>query len=88
MQPAAQQAKNLVNNLLLTQGQEYSKKILEGLTAGTSHFHAVEYIMNECKTAGFELIKETDKWNLEAGKSYYFTRNGSTVIAFHVGTKA
>ena len=27
----------------------------------------------------------SDKWALEAGKGYFFTRNGSTIIAFTVG---
>ena len=35
----------------------------------------------------FHCIKESEKWVLEPGQSYYFTRNGSTIVAFKVGTK-
>jgi aspartyl aminopeptidase len=49
--------------LSLTEGQDYSKKILEGLASGTSHWHAVDYMKNELKSNGFTEIKETDKWN-------------------------
>lgn len=72
MQPAA---KGIVSNLLLTEGREYSKRILKGLTAGVSHFHAVQYIKDELAGAGFNEIKEIDKWSLKPGQSYYFTRN-------------
>lgn len=30
----------------------------------------------------------SDQWNLESGKSYYFTRNNSTLVAFIVGNQA
>ena len=30
----------------------------------------------------------SDKWNLEGGKSYYFSRNNSTLVAFIVGAQA
>ena len=47
--------------------------------------------MNYAKTvlanAGFNLIKETEPWNLEAGKGYYFTRNNTTLCAFLAGPK-
>jgi len=30
----------------------------------------------------------SDEWKLEGGKSYYFTRNNSTLVAFIVGNQA
>lgn len=30
-------------------------------------------------------INFRDKWNLEGGKSYYFSRNNSTIVAFTLG---
>jgi aspartyl aminopeptidase len=71
----------------LKQGQEYARKILAGLNASPSHFHAVNYCKAQLKEAGFTEIKETEKWKLEAGQSYYFTRNGSTLCAFINGTQ-
>jgi aspartyl aminopeptidase len=70
---------------LLIQGREYSERVLKGLTAGVSHFHAVQYMKNELKDNGFNEIREVDKWNLTAGQSYYFTRNESTIVAFTLG---
>lgn len=43
---------------LLNQGREYSKTILKGLTAGVSHFHAVDFIKNRLKENNFIEIKE------------------------------
>lgn len=34
--------------------------------------------------AGYTRLEEADYWNLEAGKGYYITRNGSSVIAWRV----
>ena len=81
------QAKTAITHALLKEGRQYSERILKGLTAGTSHFHAVQYIKDELKGNGFNEIKEIDKWNLTAGESYYFTRNHSTVVAFTLGDK-
>ena len=36
--------------------------------------------------AGFTKLTERDEWQLERGGSYYFTRNGTTVLAFTVGS--
>jgi aspartyl aminopeptidase len=40
--------------------------------------------------AGFKEIKERDSWNngvLERNGKYFFTRNGSAIVAFVVGGK-
>ena len=38
--------------------------------------------------AGFiEIMNENVNWNLKPGKSYYFTRNGTSIIAFTIGEK-
>jgi len=75
-----------VSKEILETSREYVRNsILPGLTASISHFHAVEDMKTRLSQAGFIEIKEIDKWNLEGGKSYYFTRNESTIVAFHVG---
>jgi hypothetical protein len=43
---------------LLNEGREYSERILKGLTAGVSHFHAVKYMCDELRSNGFKEIKE------------------------------
>ena len=47
-----------ISHNLLTEGREYSERILKGLTAGVSHFHAVQYIKDELKANGFIEIRE------------------------------
>lgn len=45
--------------------------------------------MAECERrlqrAGYRRIEERDAWNLEKKGKYYFTRNGSTLVAFAIG---
>ena len=77
----------IVTKALLNEAIPYAKKIIEGLNASQSHFHAVNYCKSQLKLNGFTEIKETDKWTLQAGKGYYFTRNGSTICAFLAGNK-
>ena len=52
------QSTQKISLALLNEGREYSERILKGLTAGVSHFHAVQYIKNELTTNGFTEIKE------------------------------
>jgi aspartyl aminopeptidase len=79
--------KSKISHALLTEGREYSETILKGLTAGVSHFHAVDYMKNLLKGNGFNELKEIDKWMLTPGQSYFFTRNQSTIVAFTLGSK-
>jgi len=82
-----QKASNAVTFDLLKKSQEYSEEILKGLKAGTSHFHAVQYMKDLLLGNNFQEIKEVDTWNLEGGKGYFFTRNFSTIVAFVLGNK-
>jgi len=42
-----------ISNALLTEGRAYAQEILKGLTAGTSHFHAVKFMKDKLADAGF-----------------------------------
>ena len=53
------------------------------INESASMFHAVEVFKKNC--VNFIELNEGEKWNLEKGKSYYVTRNGSSIIAFTVG---
>ena len=79
--------KTTVTEALLSESREYAREILIGLNASPSHFHAVNYCKSVLAQNNFEEIKETEQWGLEAGKGYYFTRNGSTICAFLTGGK-
>lgn len=43
---------------VLSQGRDYAKNILKGLTAGVSHFHAVDYMKTKLRENDFQEIKE------------------------------
>lgn len=47
-------------------------------------WHAVDRLTRDYRTAGMIELKEEQPWQLEAGKSYFVTRNGSSVCAFTV----
>lgn len=63
---------------------EYLQPVFDFLDAGVSPWHAVAAAIRHLEGAGFRRLDETDAWTLEAGQSYYVTRNGSAVIAFRV----
>ena len=66
---------------------EISKELLSFLKKSPTAFHAVEMIKEELVKDGYKELLESKKWDLELGGKYYVTRNGSSIIAFHVGEK-
>lgn len=70
----------------MEQDIKISKDLIEFINESPTAFHAA----NACKLllikANFIELKLEDKWNLEKGGKYFFTRNDSSVIAFIVGT--
>ncbi len=60
-------------------------EFLEFIKNCPSCFHAVRQLQQILDNKGFLPLKESDKWELEKGKSYYVTRNDSSIIAFSIG---
>lgn len=56
------------------------------LNASPTPWHAVDGMVTQLNEAGFQLLKENDKWNLKPGGRYCVTRNGSSLCAFIVPT--
>ena len=52
-----------------------------------SMFHTTAEISCRLKDAGFVYLPEGETWRIERGGSYFTTRNGSTVVAFKVGSE-
>ena len=58
---------NTISNTLLDEGRTYAEKIIEGLSAATSHFHGVKYMKDKLLENNFTEIFEQEKWDLTPG---------------------
>ena len=56
----------------------------EFLQESVTPFHAAATAESWLRAAGYTRLEEADYWNLEPGKGYYVTRNGSSVVAWRV----
>ena len=64
--------------------RETSENLINFIEKSPSAFHVIDNMKSELKDAGFEELKESKRWNIEKGGSYYVTRNDSSIIAFKV----
>ncbi|KAG2195825.1 hypothetical protein INT46_010850 [Mucor plumbeus] len=67
-----------------------AQDFIEFVNKSPSPFHATFEASEILKASGFKEIKERDSWNdglIERKGKYFFTRNGSAIIAFEVGGK-
>ena len=55
--------------------------LVEFLQESVTPFHAAATAESWLCAAGFTRLEEADYWNLEPGKGYYTTRNGSPSAA-------
>ena len=60
------------------------QNLCEFLDASPSVYHAAANVASMLDAAGFVRLSEGDKWTLQKGGKYYFTRGGSAVMAFRV----
>ena len=65
--------------------QETSREVLNFIEHSPSCFHAVAQLAQMLDQAGYQRLKECDGWTPEKGGKYYVPRNGSSIIACHVG---
>ena len=68
--------------------QQKVKDLFEYIEASTSKFHAIKEQKDRFISAGFLPLDESESWKLEYGKSYFVTRNDSTIAAFVLPTKS
>jgi len=72
---------------------EEARKVAEGLCTfidkSPSPYHAVESVRLRLETEGFQRIRESGSWKsqLNIGDKYYYTRNGTSIVAFVIGSK-
>ena len=69
------------------EGRETVNDFLNFLNVSHTAFHAVEEVGRRLKRKGFQRLNERESWKIVPGGKYFFTRNGSTIVAFAVGEK-
>lgn len=63
----------------------FADQFVAYLNEAATAFHACSTARTQLLEAGFTQIKESDQWSITAGGKYFFTRNGTALIAFTVG---
>ena len=63
---------------------ERIRSLCDFLNHSHSSFHAVAYLENLLKEAGYVRLWETDHWDLTPGGKYYLIRGGTALMAFRV----
>ncbi|OLY85790.1 Aspartyl aminopeptidase [Smittium mucronatum] len=66
-----------------------AEKFVEFVNDSPSPFHAVHNVKKTLLKNGFKELSEKNSWDdsLKPNGRYYFTRNGSTIVAFAIGGK-
>ncbi|KAF2220617.1 aspartyl aminopeptidase [Elsinoe ampelina] len=64
----------------------YTKPFCDYLTDNPTVFHAVDAVAKDLEENGFTKLSERKEWDIETGGKYYVERNGSSLIAFVVGS--
>ena len=68
------------------QKQKFNEGLLQFLQASPTPFHAVANMAAILDDNGFTALVEAEAWQLTPGK-YYVVRNGSSIVAFVLGTE-
>ena len=64
----------------------FNRQLGDFINLSPTPFHAVSSMAEMLIEAGFTALSEAQEWSLEQGGKYFVTRNGSSLIAFVVGT--
>ncbi len=68
--------------------EQFNGDLCDFLSRATTPFHAVVEMERRLLEAGYSRLAEDAPWELEPGGRYFVVRNGSSVIAFGIGTEA
>jgi aspartyl aminopeptidase len=63
-----------------------NRKLCDFISQSPSPFHAVAVMADRLEAAGYQCLDEGSAWSLSPGGSYYLTRNGSSLVAFRLGS--
>ena len=70
-----------------TVGVEASRELVDFIGRSPSMFHTIATVRAYLDEKGFAFLPEGEPWSVERGGSYYTVRNGSSIVAFTVGTE-
>ena len=59
-----------------------NQALFDYIAASPTAYHAVSHTADILKTAGYTELHEHQEWQLKAGRGYFVTRGGSSLIAF------
>ena len=65
---------------------QFNRALCAFLDASPTPFHAVSSMVNLLEEAGFSELDESQDWNLQPGNRHFVIRNGSSIVAFVVGS--
>jgi len=68
--------------------KKFNRQLCQFLERATTPFHAVELMSAQLAEAGFTALNEGASWQLVPGGKYYLTRNGSSLVAFIIGSQS
>ncbi len=61
-----------------------NSKLFDYLSASPTAFHSAEHTAKVLSDKGYIQLFEGEKWSLEAGRGYFVSRNGSSLISFRI----
>jgi len=68
--------------------QQFNQQLCEFLDAATTPFHAVAEMAGRLEAQGFTALQEDASWDLQAGGKHFVIRNGSSIVAFVIGSQS
>ena len=71
-----------------TDPSAYTQPFISFISQNPTVFHAVDHVSQRLCSHGFEKLSERDSWlgQITKGGKYFLERNGSSIIAFSVGS--
>ncbi|MCS5587715.1 MAG: M18 family aminopeptidase [Porticoccaceae bacterium] len=66
--------------------QQFNHSLCEFIDASPTPFHAVSSMVAILSDAGFTELSEAQQWALKPGGKHFVIRNGSSIVAFVVGS--
>jgi aspartyl aminopeptidase len=65
--------------------EQLNQGLIDFLRASPTPFHATRSMVRHLLAAGYRQLDEREPWHCESGGRYFVTRNGSSIVAFHLG---